>query len=180
MTLAFIQLQMFAEQNGRKAGSVKMESAVPFKQWKVGYIVRGSQEDFTIKRIDSSDGAMHYQDCTVELENKAGETRVVKGSTLQSGYNFVSKGDVVEPPTERTDVIPFGVNAAGIREFYPRKSGEGTRILMMDKTAYIVADSFEDVTLKIKIASTGPHAVAGRTENVGSSSEDVTIRRPLR
>lgn len=167
MTTAFVKLQMFKDQNSRKASSPSLtsasSSAVPFLQWKVGYVIKNknasSSDTWVIKKITSEDGKMHYQDTVVAIENAAEEKRELKGSTLQSGYEFVSKGDVVddvqEKPQEkpaRDDCEVFVVNVSGIREFYPRKRGEGTRILMQDKTAYIVADTVDEVCLAIKRA----------------------------
>lgn len=161
---AFVTLQMFKNQNSRKSNSysgAKMESSVPFLQWKPGYVVRSKGgENFTIKEINSSDGAMRYQDCSVLLVNIAGETRLLKGATLQTGYEFVSKGDVKDEPegnghapkAKRDDCVEMDMNVAGIREFYPRKNGDGTRLLMTDKTAYIVADKPHEVRLAIKRA----------------------------
>jgi hypothetical protein len=160
----FIMLQMFLAQNSRGSGSSssstpRLETNVPFKSWRVGYIVCGknNQEHFTLKEIHSTDGNLNYTDATALLVNAAGESRLVKGSTLQSGYQFVSKGDVEEeteaPPEKpvREDCTRMCINVADIREFYPRKRGaEGTRILMKDKTAYIVADSFDEVWLMVK------------------------------
>lgn len=163
----FIRLHMFVEQRkGRASGSMSNATdSVPFKDWRVGHIVTGSSEDWTITQINSSDSKMHYQDCEVQLVNKAGEQRTIKGSTLQSGYKFASKGDAVDEETRgtaneplgkytsRTDVTPFALSTDGVREFYPRKHGaEGTRILMKDKTAYVVAETFEEVWDGIKRA----------------------------
>jgi hypothetical protein len=150
MTAKFIKLNMYLNQrSGGKSGDVaKSTFTAPFRNWIVGYVVVASRssndEEWTINCILSPDGKIRREDCEVTLVNKAGETRQVKGSTLQSGYEFRSSGDLPPPPTEeRSDVKPIGVNLEGIREFYPRNRGEGTRILMHDKTTYIVAEGFD-------------------------------------
>jgi hypothetical protein len=150
-----IQLSMYIDQHGKGGGKHQEVASgsfkLPFSAWALGHVVIADQrrsnndEEWTIKAIGSSDGKMHREDCTITLVNKAAETREVKGSTLQSGYEFKSIGDAVPPPEleqARTDVKPLGVDLEGIREFYPRNSGEGTRLLMHDKTIYIVLESF--------------------------------------
>lgn len=174
----FIRLQMFKDQHSRKgyAASAPLPDNKPFSQWKMGYFVKSSKtdggEEWKITKIDSVDGAMHHENCTVMLENNAGETRSMKGASLRSGYQFVSVGDVVEEPDPhaepvdvpaREDVQYMTVNIEGIREFYQRKHGnEGSRVLMNDKTAYICADSPADISRMIE-------AVGGRI--VGSPCE---------
>jgi hypothetical protein len=140
---------MYLDQHGGGKGKTAATGTfiAPFRSWIVGYVVVASrssnEEEWTIKDIYSSDGKMRREDCEVQLINKAGETRLLKGSTLQSGYEFRSSGDLPPPATEeRTDVKSLGINIEGIREFYPRSAGEGTRLLMHDKTIYIVAEPF--------------------------------------
>jgi hypothetical protein len=149
MTAKFIKLSMFLDQRGGGKGkdTAKGTFLVPFRNWVQGYVLVASRssndEEWTIAEITSADGHMRREECEVRLVNKAGETRQVKGSTLQSGYEFRSSGDVVPPVTEeRSDVKPIGIDMEGIREFYPRNAGEGTRIVMHDKTAYVVAEPF--------------------------------------
>lgn len=160
----FIELNMFKEQNQGKGknnyGTVPFPAPrVPFPQWKVGYIVKGSTEEWTIKKIDSIDGTMHYEDCTITIVNND-EIREVKANTLRKSYTFVSSGDQPSPlPTERDDTQIMLLNIEGIREVYPRQNGEGSRILMMDKTAYICADDIKEITAKIK--SVGGFDAAG-------------------
>lgn len=167
----FIRLQMFLEQSKKHKGNADYGSAsfaptpqYTFSQWKVGFWIKNSTEEFKITGIKSSDGAMHNEDTTVTLESAAGEKRELKGSSVRSGYSFVSVGDVEMPKTEvivqdRIDCMPMLINIAGIREFYPRKNAEGTRILMLDKTAYVVADLFPQV--ETKIAKAGGYIGAG-------------------
>lgn len=148
----FVKLSMFINQNQKKSNHTEATFVPPFGSWKIGHVLVGSRttefEEWTIKSIDSADGKPRREDCVVSLVNTAGELRQVKGSTLQSSYRFHSVGDVVEEPKaspKRTDVQPMGIDPNGVREFYPRKSGDGTRILMHDKTAYIVAETFDEV-----------------------------------
>jgi hypothetical protein len=155
-----IKLLLFKEQSKTKAGNFSapayMPPRVPFLSWKEGYIVKSTAgEEWTIKSIQSKEGTvMKHEDCEVTLVNVAGETRTIKSKSLRSGYEYESSGDVKEPeapqPVEvvRDDCVPIIVNIEGIREFYPRKAGEGTRVLMNDKTAYIVADAFAAVSAK--------------------------------
>jgi hypothetical protein len=162
----FITLQLFMDQNKRSKNSYSASASMPaptpkvgFLEWKVGYIVKatGSGEEFTIMDIKSKDGLMHHEDCALVLTSAEGEKRELKASSMRSGrYEFSSFGDVAPPaPAKaaavpmRDDCMPFYVNIAGIREFYPRKMGEGTRILMVDKTAYIIADDISAVTALI-------------------------------
>lgn len=153
-----IQLSMYLDQHGGgKSKSKEVATGsfkLPFGTWIVGYVLIADQrrstndEEWMIKSIASSDGKVHREDCTVTLVNKAAETREVKGSTLQSGYEFKSTGDLPPPesvPEQRTDIKPIGIDLEGIREFYPRNGGEGTRLLMHDKTIYIILDSFDAV-----------------------------------
>lgn len=149
----FARLSMFLDQHGgKKSGNVASRAAlsVPFKRWKPGYVVVSSRsndaEEWTIKKIDSADGVPAREDCMVSLVNTATEIREVKGSTLQSSYKFHSTGDLPPPaPEEREDTKPIAVAPGGVREFYPRKDGEGTRIIMNDKTTYIVSEDFKTV-----------------------------------
>lgn len=169
MTAILIRLNMFIEQHkGRSGSGFKAVGpiAVPPKNWKVGYVLTSgtNPEQWTIKEIVSNDGKLHREDCTVKLKNAADEIRDLKGSSLMSGsYAFFSTGDVVEEPTvqEREDVMPFAVAIAGIREFYPRKNGEGCRLLMHDKTAYIVLEDFRAIWKLIETAG----AAVGKTKD---------------
>lgn len=166
-TVSMICLQMFIEQSKSSKQNYGSASFVPpnaapqftFSQWQEGFYVKNASEEFKIKKIESSDGKPKNEDCTITLENAAGESRIVKGATLRKGYEFVSIGDVQLPEPEKTampvmhpDCMPFYVNVAGIREFYPRKTNEGTRVLMMDKTAYVVADTVIEVANMVKKA----------------------------
>lgn len=157
----FIRLQMFIEQRKKGYSSSAplpppTPAARPFPEWKVGYFVKSAvssnTEEWKITNIESSDGLMHNEDCTVTLQNAAEETRTLKGRSLRASYQFVSTGDVVEPTPEappapvevpaREDVQFLTVNIDGIREFYARKyNAEGSRVLMLDKTAYIVVET---------------------------------------
>lgn len=157
----FIKLNMFRDQHsghGKKnLGNAAAMPAprIPFLQWKVGYIVEGTSEEWKIAQIKSADGALHHEDCSVVLVNKADEVRDIKASTLRSSYKFVSTGDQPQPVPESTglmdrdDVQLLIMNIEGMRECHPRSSGEGSRILMMDKTAYIVADTAVEIAVKI-------------------------------
>jgi hypothetical protein len=146
MTAMFIKLSMYLDQRSGGKDVAKSTFSVPFRNWLPGYVVvtrSSGDEEWTIAAIHSPDNKMRRENCEVQLINKAGETRLVKGSTLQSGYEFRSSGDLPVPPTdERSDIKPISISVQGIREFYPRNQGEGTRILMHDKTTYIVAESF--------------------------------------
>jgi hypothetical protein len=155
------KLSMFLDQHGGKSSPNHVVSQatfeLPFKKWKAGYVVVASRsdsdEEWVIKSIQSADGVLRRDDCSVTLINKATEVREVKGSTLQGSYKFKSTGDLPAPEmTElaegRTDVKPIGVDPRGVREFYPRQKGEGTRILMNDKTTYIVCEPFDVVWRK--------------------------------
>lgn len=183
MSVHMIMLLMFKEQSSKNKGNTNYGSAsfgatiapsLPFPKWKEGYFVKNATEEFKIVKIKSSDGAIHNEDCMVTLVNSSEETRELKGRSLRGGYTFVSYGDVT-PPTEapaevpvRDDCTKLYLNIAGIREFYPRKSGEGTRILMMDKTAYIVADTSTEVAAAIVRA--GGYIGAGIVGDVNNNS----------
>jgi hypothetical protein len=148
-----IQLSMYLDQHGGGKGKGQEVASgsfkIPFASWVEGYVVIADQrrsqsdEEWTIKTIASTDGKMHREETTVTLVNKAAEVREVKGSTLSSSYEFKSTGDV--PPTmpdQRADVKPLAIDLEGVREFYPRNNAEGTRLLMHDKTVYIVLEPF--------------------------------------
>jgi len=153
----FIWLSMYIDQHsGGKGNHDNVASGtfrIPFKDWKVGYVLvatrsANTEEEWTIQNIQSPDGKPRREDCTIRLVNKAQEVRELKGSSVQSGYEFKSTGDVeVEPSAvpERTDVKPLAVTVEGIREFYPRNNGEGTRLIMHDKTVYIVLEPFKTI-----------------------------------
>lgn len=157
----FAKLSMFLDQHGgKKNAATNAVMTLPFKRWKVGYVVVASRTDDTeewmIKSINSKDGIPAREDCTASLINKASEIREVKGSTLQSGYKFKSTGDQPMPtPEEREDTKPIAIAPSGVREFYPRKEGEGTRIILNDKTTYIVSEDFK--TVWARFASIGAH-----------------------
>jgi hypothetical protein len=182
MSVRMITLLMFKEQSSKNKGMANYGAAaflppsLPFPQWKEGYFVKNATEEYKIMKIKSSDGAMHNEDCTVILVNAAEETRELKGRSLRGGYQFVSYGDVA-PPTEpatspvRDDCVKLFLNIGGVREFYPRKSGEGSRILMMDKTAYIVADTSDEVAAAIVRAGgyIGTGIVGDVSNNTGSA-----------
>ena len=168
----FIRLLMFKDQNSKKGrgndyGQVALPTQVvkAFPQWKGGHFLKSARSESTevwrIEKIESVDGAMHHEDCTVTLANQAGETRTVKGSSLRSGYQFDSPGDVPEDVVEaavteapaRDDLQYMTVHIDGIREFYPRKhESEGSRVMMNDKTAYVVADTTSDINKMIVAA----------------------------
>lgn len=156
----FIKLQMFKDQKGGKSDYGRqafVPPSLPFVNWKAGYFVRSkrsdSPEEWKITKIESADGAMHHEECSVTLENSARELRVVKGTSLRSGYEFSSVGDVVEPPApptpdvpEREDVQFLVVNPTGIREYHVRSRGrEGSRVIMSDKTVYIVLETPQQI-----------------------------------
>lgn len=166
-----IKLSMYIDQRSGGKGNKSQDTVasgsfkIPFSSWLVGYVVVSSRsstpgEEWTIKEIKSTDGKLRREDCEATLINSAAEVRLVKGSTLQSGYEFKSTGDLPPPATnERTDVKEFGIDLEGIREFYPRNNAEGTRVIMHDKTVYIVLEKFDYIWRKFKEAglSVGAH-----------------------
>jgi hypothetical protein len=163
----FIQLQMYKDQHtGEKSysGSAPFVATVPFSGWKIGYYVKSGSgtTNWKITNIESTDGEMHNEDCTVTIQDDADEIRTLKGRSLRAGYQFVSTGDVRGVPEEtvpavREDCQLMSVNIEGIREYYQRKWGSGSRVLMLDKTAYIVADSPGQIDTAIR-------AVGGKIE----------------
>ena len=172
----FIKLSMFRDQHSRgmtNQGTASFSAAVPFKNWKVGYVVvteSNNADEWTIKKIDSPDGKCRRDDCIVNLQNAASEERTIKGSTLQSSYRLKGYGDASPPEEEeRSDVKPIAVNVAGIREFYERKDGRpGSRVLMLDKTAYVVVEDFNTIWAKVVTASGS--ATAFMRDAVGNSA----------
>lgn len=179
----FIKLHKFLNQNkrgGTAANHGTSSFTVPFKKWRPGHVLVSStasdNEEWTIKKIDSEDGTPN-RECMATLRNAAGELREIKGSTLQKNYKFQSHGDVpVEPEAPvsafegRIDVEPIGVNVAGIREFMPRSEGrEGCRVLMHDKTSYVVAENFEAIWTHViraaaSVSALLPHQSAAMRE----------------
>src|ERR1017187_9054788 len=99
----FIKLNMFRNQNDRSTtnhGSASFSAAVPFKNWKVGYIVTtetNTSDEWTIRKIDSEDGKCRRDNCLVNLRNASDEERTIKGSTLQSSYKLKGYGDASPP-----------------------------------------------------------------------------------
>jgi hypothetical protein len=163
--MKFIVLSMLLEQGGKKpkAGGAKMTEAVPFLKWRPGYEVKpkgvGNHTTFVIKTIDNhTDGAiaMTYGS-VVELESHGVEgdvttTKNLKGSTLQSGYEFVSTGLVVADAPESA-TKPIAINLDHVRNVYPRRDGlPGCRV-MLEKVNYVVAEDFERIM--IRMASLG-------------------------
>lgn len=179
-----IRLSMFLDQNSRTKNSTDNVASgqltLPFRLWASGHVLRteANPEEWTIKTIEAApDHRMRREDCMVTLINVAKEMRQVRGATLQSSYKFVSTGDVAPPEPEaeaqlvRTDVKPFAVTVHAIREFYPRKHGnEGTRLIMQDKTAYIVAEPFD--TVWSMCAAAGMPLHLAKLEHTSESGEE--------
>lgn len=183
--MKFIEVHMFKDQKGAGRASAApatatLTQAIAFLQWKEKYIVRrksgADATEYTIVKIDSPDGKMAYNGCTVTLKSAADETVELKGSTLQSGYAFVSKGDaekdgLVEAPAKkpgkfdgREDLQPMSIALDGIREFHPRTKGrDGTRIIMKDKTIYVVQEHYDEVKSQIKGVVAGTWVESTRT-----------------
>jgi hypothetical protein len=156
----FILLHMYLDQHsdgrGRSSGATASYSP-PVKKWKIGHVLAtdNSDEEWSILKIESDDGIIHREDTSVTLKNIAGELRELKGASLYSRYKFKSPGDVApEAPEERADVKEIGVSVAGIREFYPRKEGrDGSRVIMHDKTVYVVMEDFPTIWQRVQAAS---------------------------
>lgn len=151
----FVTVQMFLVQNERRDSKATLETVPGFLAWKNGYKVKNKNshgaDTWTIKKIDDHrDGAVaiSYQ-ATVELVNdEETETKVLRGSTLQSGYVFVSGTEEVE---QKRTTKPMTFEADALARFYARKHNRlGTRLMFKDKTNYIVADSYEDILTQIQ------------------------------
>lgn len=81
----------------------------------------------------------------------------------EAGSNVVQLDDlereVIDPDVaEEIRKLPDGdlthkitINVSQIREFYPRKGGEGTRIVFPNGAAQLVSESYEDVRLALNI-----------------------------
>jgi len=148
----FITLDMFLEQNKRKSTATHRMEEVPFLEWKVGYTIAAKGSGSQWKITNMSTPKMTYQS-SATLTGMDEEQRILKGSTLQSGYTFVSKGDAVE---EEDNVPPANtkkltMNVDHIRNFYDRKHGEpGGRIVISDRVSYIVVQNHAAISSLIK------------------------------
>lgn len=147
--MSFVELKMLAVQKtGRYSRPV--EATVPFLEWKVGYTVksRSNYSEWMITEIADEVGNaglnMGYS-AIVSLRSPDGEEeRKVKGATLQTGYQYLS-GAVGE---DKPGAVwkPMMVNTAEVRNFYARKDDRpGSRVMMADGTAYVVADTYDEL-----------------------------------
>jgi hypothetical protein len=159
----FITLNMFIEQKKSRDARYHPEPpAPPFLDWKAGYVVRSKTnsngEHFTINLVDGSTELGNYHRI-FHLENADGESRVVKGSTLQSGYAYVSGAPAPEP---EKDTQPLVVNVDAIREFYPRKEhrpGSRVGIGIGTRSFYIVQESTEEIVAAVLAVLQGDQVV---------------------
>jgi hypothetical protein len=144
---AFNTLDMIIGQ-GKKPSSSSTLDVPSFLDYKIGYRVKsknGGGNPFTIMAMDTD--RMTYGSF-VTVKDEADEERKLKGATLQSGYTFYDHGDIRDPQGGAIKTIT--INVDDIREFYPRKgNAPGTRIILKDKTTYIVANSDVDVRARI-------------------------------
>lgn len=137
--MKFVELKMVDTRKNKPIAKM----APPFLEWQVGYTVRSklSGQKWVITDIDT--GAMKYESTVTVRSRDGDETRTFRGATLQTGYAYDS-GDASKP--EAGPWLPISINPEAVRNFYPRKNGQpGTRILMTDGTAYVVANEYEEV-----------------------------------
>lgn len=169
----FVVLNMFPKSYSRSSFRPRHVSK-PFLEWRAGDTVgkRGNEEHWKIASIESDrydedephpgetvqSAAMSYA-ATVHLVSADGEeAKTLKGSTLQTSYEFVSAGisstPAEDPKMAGTKLAAFNVSL--IRDFYARKDDRpGTRLLMSNGTPYIVAQSFEEVLAMVSAATDG-------------------------
>ena len=146
----FISLTMFIDQEGsKKTSSPKMAQAAPFLEWKEGYRIasKNSRDTvFTIKSIANPDNPVMSYKASVEIQDDTGDDlRVLRGSTLQSGYVFIDHGSVQDDALKAT-AKSIGINADKIRNFYPRRDGRpGCRVILDGGVSYAVAEDFDRI-----------------------------------
>lgn len=166
----FITLNMYLVQNARKDSGPSIETTAPFLEWKEGFKVRGKNggETWTIKAI--KDGTMSYKTRIQLVSENEEEVKELSGSTLQSGYVFVSGDSATQ---KKLTTRPMTLEVESISRFYARKAGRpGTRIIFKDKVAYIFDNPFEEVNALV--VGTGAQAAAGKWQDAPADSRGDT------
>lgn len=116
----------------------------PFLQWQVGNTIRRKNNPLDMAQIMEigSDGRMRYG-IDVRVAKVDGRQINYNSSTLQTGWEHVPE-EVAHATLPKPS--PLALSVSCIRNFYPRRNGrDGTRVMMIDGTAYAVTESFDDV-----------------------------------
>lgn len=135
---------------------------LPFLSWTIGHkVVSNGGDDHVwkiVKMLDANgnDVATMTYFLSVVLENERGETKTIRGATLQTGYSITGLGEddgvgdpAPTPPPVPTKPVTFAVDQ--IRNFYPRKGDKpGTRVILKSGTAYVVSESHGEVLAKVE------------------------------
>lgn len=164
----FVTVNMFLVQNSKQARAT-IQDVPGFLTWKVGYKVRGKNggETWTIKDYEGAaqgDAISYHVNISLVNEDQT-ESKELRGSTLQSGYAFVS-GTEEEILKATTKPLTFEVEA--LARFYARKNGQpGTRLMFKDRINYIVADDYEAVFAMVH----GGSLPSGTTGLVGATGD---------
>jgi hypothetical protein len=154
MTKQFITVSLILDalRNERASNTNRMEAHPRFLDWEVGFLVKpkNNSATFQITSTGSGGARLTYQSqvSLVNIEDPE-ETRSLRGSTLQTGYEFVSRGDVTDPTAKKT-TKPMTIATDTIRTFSPRKhSAPGSRIVLKDGTSYAVVEDHDELLARI-------------------------------
>jgi hypothetical protein len=161
-----VSLILDALKNERTSGSSsgpRLEDQPKFREWKEGFTVQHKNDrssTFRITKIkDPQDGTAGYGS-TITLTNvdDTDETRTLRGATVQTSYQFLSRGDVPLAAEEvKKTLKPMTIAVDTIRSFAPRTKGRpGSRIVLKDGASYPCAEDHD--TLLAAIGSMEPVA----------------------
>ena len=171
MPTPFITVSLIlAALKNERGTTARLQESVRFLDWKEGCIIKskGLNTAWRIEKIEtvlsepvlseSPTTGMTYQSrVTLQSTDDPEESRVLRGATLQQGYEFVATG-VAEEDTKK-DLKPMTIAVDCIRTFAPRKQGmPGSRIVLKDGTSYAVVEDHDELLSRIN----GPLAAAAR------------------
>lgn len=158
MTKQFITVSLILDQlkNEKVSSGTRLEDMPKFLEWQVGYIVK-PKNDTTTYSIMEIDGAGYGGTFHLAKTDDPEDKRSLRGPTLQSGYVFVSRGDVADPEQIKKTTKPMTISTDTIRTFSPRTKGRpGTRIVLKDGVSYPCAESHDVILGLIEPATTVP------------------------
>lgn len=138
-----VSLILDALKNEKGSGGARLEEVPKFREWKEGFHIQHKNDrsiTFKIDKIaDAQDGTAGYGS-TITLVNvdDPEETRSLRGATIQTSYQFLSRGSVaMEPDEVKKTIKPMTIAVDTIRTFAPRTKGRpGSRIVLKDGTSY--------------------------------------------
>lgn len=159
MTKQFITVSLILDQlkNEKVSSATRLEDLPKFLEWQTGYIVKHKNDSAALYTITGIDGAGYSGTFNLAKTDDPEDTRTLRGGTLQSGYVFVSRGDVSDPEQVKKTTKPMTISTDMIRTFAPRTKGRpGTRIVLKDGVSYPCAESHDVILGMIEPATTVP------------------------